>query len=164
MEFEPSPNVTRGLFDHLVGAYALGRGGLHGEDHWLRVLRNGREVAAETGANLRVVELFALLHDSKRENEDYDPKHGHRAAEHARSLRGEWFDADDREMDLLLEACRYHADGRVHGDPTVGTCWDADRLDLPRVGILPDPRRLCTEYAKRREVIDAACERAWRNG
>ncbi len=28
------------------------------------------------------------------------------------------------------------------------TCWDADRLDLPRVGIIPKKDRLCTEAAK----------------
>ena len=27
------------------------------------------------------------------------------------------------------------------------TCWDADRLDLPRLGIATDPARLCTGQA-----------------
>ncbi len=27
-------------------------------------------------------------------------------------------------------------------------CWDADRLDLGRVGITPKPHRLCTEAAR----------------
>jgi uncharacterized protein len=30
----------------------------------------------------------------------------------------------------------------------VQTCWDADRLDLGRVGIIPRPDRLCTEEAR----------------
>ncbi len=34
------------------------------------------------------------------------------------------------------------------GDITVQTCWDADRLDLGRVGITPNPRWLCTACAK----------------
>jgi uncharacterized protein len=41
---------------------------------------------------------------------------------------------------------------------TVATCWDADRLDLGRVGVRPDAGRLCTEPARRQEVI----EHAWR--
>ena len=41
---------------------------------------------------------------------------------------------------------------------TIQTCWDADRLDLGRVGITPDPSWLCTEAAKRPEVI------AWADG
>jgi uncharacterized protein len=32
---------------------------------------------------------------------------------------------------------------------TVQTCWDADRLDLGRVGIKPDPKRLFTEEGKK---------------
>ena len=32
-------------------------------------------------------------------------------------------------------------------DPTVGACWDADRLDLPRVWITPDPALLSTARA-----------------
>ena len=39
-------------------------------------------------------------------------------------------------------------------------CWDADRLDLLRVGIVPDPRRLCTPFARLEETIDGACKRA----
>jgi uncharacterized protein len=38
----------------------------------------------------------------------------------------------------------YTADGQVTDDPTLGAAWDADRLDLPRVGVAPDPARLST--------------------
>ena len=41
-----------------------------------------------------------------------------------------------------------HADGTVSSDPTVGACWDADRLDLPRVGITPRPELFSTEAAR----------------
>ncbi len=30
------------------------------------------------------------------------------------------------------------------GDLTIQSCWDADRLDLGRVGIVVRPARLCT--------------------
>jgi hypothetical protein len=36
-----------------------------------------------------------------------------------------------------------------HPDVTIQTCWDADRLDLGRVGIRPDPARMGTEAGKR---------------
>ena len=39
------------------------------------------------------------------------------------------------------------ANGLVSEDPTVGACWDADRLDLPRVGIQPDPALFSTARA-----------------
>jgi uncharacterized protein len=160
MPFEPSETVTRKLFDRLVSTHALGHSGFHGKDHWLRVLQNGRELAVETGANRRVVELFAVIHDSKRENENHDPDHGRRAAEYARSMRGVWYELSDRELDLLCEACFYHSDGVTVADLTVQVCWDADRLDLGRVGVRPDPRYLCTGHAKRPKVMEAAYARS----
>ena len=45
-------------------------------------------------------------------------------------------------------------------DITVQTCWDADRLDLGRVGIRPDPRRLCTAAARNPRMIEAAFARS----
>lgn len=160
MKFEPSETATHGLFNHLVASHDLGHDGFHGKDHWLRVLQNGRDLASATGANLRVVELFAIIHDSKRKNEDYDPQHGRRAAEYARTLQGVWFKLETAELDLLCHACLLHSDGFTQADLTVQACWDADRLDLGRVGIKPDPRYLCTSHAKQRQVIDSAYERS----
>lgn len=164
MIFEPSKTVTRGLFDHLVASHGLGHSGFHGKDHWLRVLHNGRELAAATGANLHVVELFALLHDAKREDEDYDPDHGRRAAEYVRTMQGLWFSLGNAELELLCHACALHSDGFTQADLTVQVCWDSDRLDLGRVGIKPDPRYLCTVHAKRRDVIAAAYEHSLSRG
>lgn len=59
--FEPSKTVSREFFDHLVSSHVLGHDGFHGKDHWLRVLHNAREIAAETGANLRVLELLQFF-------------------------------------------------------------------------------------------------------
>ena len=161
MSFEPSETVTRDFLDHLVSAFRLDPEGEHGKPHWLRVLRNGRKLVAATDANLRVVELFAVIHDSKRENEYDDPRHGPRAAEYARSLWGKWFDLDVQELDLLCRACELHADGlTTDASSTVLACWDADRLDLGRVGFKPNPKRLCTQYAKRKDVLEAAYNRS----
>lgn len=156
--FEASAHVSEELFTHLVDTHSLGHDGFHGKDHWLRVLNNGRELAAQTGANLCVVELFALVHDSQRKHEGDDPEHGHRAADFARSLQGVWFDLSREELELLVYACRYHSDGFTEADLTVQVCWDADRLDLGRVGIRPDPLYLCTKYARKPAVIEAASQ------
>jgi uncharacterized protein len=51
-------------------------------------------------------------------------------------------------MGLLGFACEEHTNGGVAPDPTVGACWDADRLNLWRVGIRPDPRLLTTGAAR----------------
>jgi uncharacterized protein len=39
--------------------------------------------------------------------------------------------------------------GGTTADITIQTCWDADRLDLGRVGVFPDAARLCTGAARR---------------
>ena len=128
--------------------FPLGKDSDHGPSHWRRVEANGLVIARDSGADVIVVRLFALFHDSRRENEYSDPDHGRRSAELAKSLHGVEFQLNGVRLDLLLEACEGHTDILHHTDPTVATCWDADRLDLPRVGILPDPAYLNTARAK----------------
>ncbi len=140
--------------------YALPLDGHHGVAHWARVLENGMRLAEQTGANIEVVQLFAVLHDSRRLNESTDPEHGPRAAEFAVELRGQVFELADHEFALLHKACHGHTHQRFHPDVTIQTCWDSDRLDLGRVGITPHPSRLCTEVAKRPETINWADGRA----
>ena len=89
------------------------------------------------------------------------PLHGPRGAALARELRGEAFELEDEEMDLLAFACEEHTNGGVGPDPTMGVCWDADRLNLWRVGIRPDPRWLSTEAAKSVERIGWARDLQW---
>ena len=127
---------------------------IHGESHWQRVAAAGLTLLPETpGADPALVFLFALFHDSMRLNDNYDPLHGPRGAALARELRGEAFDLEDAEMSLLAFACEEHTNGGIGSDPTVGVCWDADRLNLWRVGIIPDPRFLSTEAARSEERI-----------
>ncbi len=148
------------VLDAILVDYSLPLDGDHGVAHWARVLENGCRLAEETGAVLEVVTLFAVLHDSRRLNETSDPGHGPRAARFAAELRRQVFDLDDAWFRLLERACEGHTYERTHPDVTIQTCWDADRLDLGRVGITPHPSRLCTEVAKRPEVIRWADARA----
>ncbi len=134
--------------------------GIHGLTHWGRVYDNGMRLSEETGANRKVVELFAFLHDSQRHHDGADIGHGHRGAEYAKMLRGEVFDLDDTEFDLLYVACRDHTDEVTHEDVTIQTCWDSDRLDLGRVGVTPDPEFLNTDAARRPDTIAWAHSRA----
>ena len=147
------------LLTEIRRQFRLDWAGHHGFPHWARVYRHGLYVGRAVGADLRVVELFAFLHDSQRQNEYTDPEHGHRAADYACWLHARHrFELDRSALALLVAACQGHSDGHLEADPTVMTCWDADRLDLGRVGIKPDPRRLCTEPARDGDYI----ERAWR--
>lgn len=136
------------ILDAILRDYTLPVRGYHGVVHWARVLDNGLRVAEENGADQEVVTLFALFHDARRVNEDRDPGHGQRGGDLAHALRGTLVHLDDTRFELLYEACRLHTDGHTEADPTLQACWDADRLDLGRVGITPKPHRLCTDAAR----------------
>lgn len=127
------------------------RSSVHGVDHWVRVERNGLYLAGKTAADPTVVSLFALFHDSRRRNDGFDPGHGLRGAEYARSLRGELSLLADEAFEKLIFACTHHTDRQRAADPTVAVCWDADRLELGRVGIAPKEMFFNTEPA--REIV-----------
>lgn len=44
----------------------------------------------------------------------------------------------------------YPLRGLTTTNPTIGCCWDADRLDLGRVGIEPDPELMSTDAGRKR--------------
>ncbi len=121
---------------------------IHGPDHWRRVERNGLLLASRTGADPVIVRLFAVFHDSRREHDGWDDGHGARGAEYAAALRGTAFSLSDEHFELLRYACVWHTDADHHDDPTIGTCWDADRLDLGRVGMIPDAAFMSTNFGR----------------
>jgi uncharacterized protein len=145
----------------ILEGYALPVTGYHGVVHWARVLENGLRISEVTGADRDIISLFAVFHDSRRVNEQRDEDHGLRGAELAKSLRGSLVHLDDQRFEILFEACRLHSDGLTAGDATLQACWDADRLDLGRVGITPRAERLCSDAA--RGLITWADERAVRD-
>jgi uncharacterized protein len=128
--------------------FKLGEHSVHGPRHWLNVEANGLALCAQTGAIENVVRLFAYLHDCQRIDDGFDSDHGRRAARFARQIHGELFRLSEAHFKLLETAIELHADGQVSNNATIGTCWDADRLDLGRVGIKPRAKMLSTEAAK----------------
>ena len=123
-------------------------GALHGIGHWDRVYENGQKLLTPD-VNPLVVGLFAYLHDSCRIDDGEDINHGQRAAVWIDTLRNTYLkDVSDEEIELLQEACRLHTTALKTGNPTIDACFDSDRLDLWRVGIIPDPARLATEKGK----------------
>ena len=132
--------------------------GVHGVSHWSRVWFHGRRIAQTLDVNPAIVAWFAYLHDSQRHNDHRDPLHGQRAADFAVGLRRERIlvELNPAEFEHLCEAMRLHSDGHVEGEPAIRTCWDADRLDLGRVGIEPHPKYLCTPIARQKHTIREA--------
>jgi uncharacterized protein len=87
---------------------------------------------------------------------------GARAADYVRVLNRDLLRLDAFGLDQLAYACRHHSNGLIEADITVQTCWDADRLDLGRIGVRPDPLRLCTPDARQQEVLERALRRSLR--
>lgn len=130
----------------------------HGEEHWRCVAATGLELSRSVPeVDQALVVCFGLLHDTRRENEGRDPGHGSRAAVFAGVLRDEGtLSLDERRFATLCEALHLHSDGLVSTDATIGACWDADRLHLPRVAIDPDPQRFSTAAAHGDGPLNAA--------
>ena len=132
--------------------------GLHGINHWNRVAAHGRAVGQMQGLNVSdmvIVELFSYLHDSCRQNEGIDRDHGQKAAVMAYDLNGLCYDLDQIDLDRLFNAIAGHSFGGISKDIVIQTCWDADRLDLGRVGMVPSEKFL-SKVAK--QFIDSAFE------
>ena len=125
-----------------------------------------RILCRESGANPRVVGLFALLHDLRRKDEGSDPHHGPRAAAFIREIADEHLLLDREELAQLCDACIGHSEGELSRNPTIATCWDADRLDLGRVGTRPQARFLSLDAARHPQLMAWAWRQsiAWVNG
>ncbi len=115
----------------------------------------GRAGAPTPRADLELVLLFAFAHDTRRWHDGHNPDHGRRAAAAMRQLAEVGvLDLEPARLGLLCRACAGHADGLTSPEPTVGVCWDADRLNLWRVGLTPARSMLSTAAARSAEVHD----------
>lgn len=137
-----SPMDIQPVIDYVSSGWQLGP--VHGMEHWKRVERNGLLLATED-VNVNVVRLFAYLHDHKRLSDGWDLEHGPRAAENMDNLRRTLLEGlTDEEFGMLRRACMEHTMTERTGVPTIDACFDADRMDLPRVGYMPDPDRMAS--------------------
>lgn len=143
------------LIYYIKNRFRLELKGIHGAPHWARVRLNGLNLAKyHDGIDTDVVELFAFLHDVERHDEYEDIEHGKRSAILVRELDGDLYNLSKKQLDLLARACENHSYGYLEDDITVMACWDADRLDLGRVGVFPDSDRLCLSASKDFELIE----------
>ena len=121
---------------------------IHGPQHWRRVARNANCLADIMEISPDIGLYFAVFHDALRENDDIDPEHGRRGAELALSMR-DFVTLDDADFSKLYFACCHHTGQMHHDDPAIGACWDADRLDIGRVGFELNVKYFTTEAAKK---------------
>jgi uncharacterized protein len=97
--------------------------------------------------------LFALWHDALRRSDD-DSEHGARAAKLIADLGRRQSTVVIGKSFTQLAAPLFAE--RLGEARTIGCCWDADRLDLGRVGIEPDPELMSTDAARRRTASRGA--------
>ena len=133
---------------------------IHGPRHWRRVSRLGLRIARQEGADALVVAVFAACHDVARIHDGRDMEHGPLGARRVRDELAAQLGLAETRLDLLLVAITEHTWGRVSSDPTIGACWDVDRLDLVRIGFALDPDLLSTASARSGSLQEAAA-RLW---
>ena len=137
----------RRLYKKVLSDATVNIRGVHGSSHWARVIRNGVYIAEREQLSPVVIKCFALLHDSQRLHDGDDPEHGNRAAAYAIRIKEAYMDISDIEFEKLLFACRHHTNSIDTTDKIIHACWDADRLDLGRIGITPDAFYIRTQTA-----------------
>ncbi|MBQ8715038.1 MAG: hypothetical protein IJ552_07515 [Prevotella sp.] len=123
----------------------------HGLQHWKQVERLGVFMSRLTeGTDEDVIRWFAYLHDIKRVSDGRDYNHGEKAAKYIDTIRKSYLkDLDDKQIEKLKTACAQHTTTNKTDDPTINICFDADRLDLSRVGTIIVPSRLATAIGRK---------------
>lgn len=139
------PPIVEKMRDIAEKEFKLEHRSYHGFWHWDNVERNVAALCEKIPeADPLVCQLFANLHDCCRLDEDQDAEHGIRAANFIKELQ---LPLTTEQFVKLFTAIIKHNVGETTEDPTIGVCWDADRMDLPRVNIIPDPKYFSTEAA-----------------
>lgn len=102
------------------------------------------------GSAMELFCWFAFLHDCCRVSESRDDEHGPRAALLVEQLYalGHLFLSKELRSRLVF-AIAEHSNARTTTDPLVGVCWDADRMDLPRVFVTPFSDFMSTDAGKK---------------
>ena len=132
------------LREYAIKHFKLGDFSIHGISHWDKVARNA-DALQTSDVDILVVKAFAYIHDVERVNENEDQGHGPRAALLVDEIRSSVLSfLNEQQMKQLKEACRLHTLKHRTDDATVNACFDADRLDLERVGITPNPDKMAT--------------------
>lgn len=152
------------ILQKIKGRFTLDWWGHHGVRHWARVRSNGRTIARYVpGIDLAVLDWFAVLHDAWRQDEGEDPHHGFRAMAYVRKIHeGDQLGLTTPQFCQLLKALEYHNVQWVKRptDITVLACWNADRLDLGRVGITPRADLMFAEALPPTAIWQAMHQRA----
>jgi len=133
---------------------------IHGISHLRRVAITAGRIAASIGEDVESAVVAGFLHDCARSDDGGGTRHAHDSAVLAKKLLSRFYPHLDTVR--LCDAIARHADGETTEDLLAACVWDADRLDLTRLGIEVDPDLLSTTVARRiimiRRSIYPACD------
>jgi uncharacterized protein len=147
----------------VVLARRSSRSAVHGTQHWLQTAATGHRIVQRVPeADAAVVLVFAVVHDALRHGDGSDPDHGARAAALVEDLaRSGTLTLSATQLELLTAACRDHSLPRVSEDPTIAACWDADRLDLNRIGVVPAEEWLSLAVSRELALVRETSPLSW---
>ncbi len=139
------PQIER-LIDAVEEASTNRESLCHGPQHWRCVSLVGVRLSGTTpGADALVAFLFGLFHDAMRENDWQDEGHGTRGASlMTRFYRAGLIPITLPQYEAALLACQTHTEAAPTKRAVLGVCYDADRLNLWRVCVRPEPAYLST--------------------
>lgn len=143
-------NILEILFNFeykLLSECICGRTQIHGLDHLRNVGYLSGKFAAELGISLETAIIGGFLHDCARSDDSDDAFHAEKSALLARKLIKKNYSNIDEE--LVYKTILFHSGGKTTDNHIQGCVWDADRLDLIRLGIQPKKELLSTEPGKR---------------
>lgn len=155
---------------------------LHGARHWAHVAYFGRKLATMSGLDesaFRCVNAFAWTHDLWRMHDGGGNQHGRDGFDRFQELDCDLVrQLNEPERQFVARCIRHHSDGYTARDAceqglfdgiglpdlwmidTAGCCWDADRLDLSRLGRSPIARYMSTRYWM--SLVDVATRMGYR--
>ena len=139
--------TNKELINQLQRESKLFHSTIHGFKHWRRVEKNGLYLSQFNDGDPAVISHFAYFHDCMRFNEHKDDGHGLRGGRYALKNK-DILDLNKDQLNTLYKACAGHTGGINPSCDTIACCWDADRLDLRRVGIRLDLKWINTTIAK----------------
>lgn len=120
---------------------------VHGVSHLMSVAATAARIAHATGEDVMSATVGGFLHDCARQNDGNGEGHARESAQMARSIIVKHF--GELDVNRICSAIADHAAGKTTADGLAAAIWDADRLDLARLGIVVDPAYLSTALARR---------------
>lgn len=135
------------VIDMCLKFYTM-RIGIHGESHIRNVVKLAKRISRrECPQYTNDVIVGAALHDVGRRDDFGGNEHAVRGSRIAKGvIKSYW---PNLHADKIVEAIKYHTGGLTTSDPLIGSIWDADRLDLVRLGKRIDISLLSTKTAKK---------------